>query len=156
MIEGFEALSEDQTVIHGLSVLVKGTLLAQPTKVPPKLKLFGAKKSVYYNMIFTKYSPLQAMFQMAATETFENGQYDRTVVKWQGAPVKSSSVVDLIALNPGQVFLIFGLLLGLISLALIFLALEFVRHYIVTQSQNGKYSSGARKGSWVQNLKKAF
>ena len=156
MIEGFEALREDQTVIHGLSVLIKGTILAQPTKVPPKLKLFGAKKSVFYNLIFTKHSPLQAMFQKAATDSFENGQYDRTVVKWQGVPLQSSSVVDLINLNPGQVFLIFGLLLGLISLALIFLALEFVRHYMVTQSQNGNYGSGPRKGSWVQNLKKAF
>ena len=86
---GFEELKKGQTVLHALSAILRGANKADPKSVPP-IKTFGAKKSTYFNMLFTENSPLVPVFMKAVTKTFETGQYDRIAVKWQGADIKGT------------------------------------------------------------------
>ena len=86
---GFEELKKGQTVLHALSAMLRGANKADPFSVPP-IKTFGAKKSTYFNMLFTENSPLVPVFMKAVTKTFETGQYDRIAVKWQGADIKGT------------------------------------------------------------------
>ena len=126
--EGFEELKKGQTVLHALSAILRGANKADPSSVPP-IKTFGAKKSTYFTMLFTENSPLVPLFTKAVTKTFETGQYDRIAVKWQGADIKSLGAVDLMILSPGQVFLIFGVLMALLTCSIICLALECIYFY---------------------------
>ena len=80
-------------------------------------------------MLFTENSPLVPLFTKAVTKTFETGQYDRIAVKWQGADIKSLGAVDLMILSPGQVFLIFGVLMALLTCSIICLSLECIYFY---------------------------
>ena len=121
-------MKKGQTVLHALSAILRGANKADPSSVPP-IKTFGAKKSTYFTMLFTENSPLVPLFTKAVTKTFETGQYDRIAVKWQGADIKSLGAVDLMILSPGQVFLIFGVLMALLTCSIICLALECIYFY---------------------------
>ena len=80
----------------------------------------------------TKNSPLTPIFRLAVAKTFERGQYDRLSLNWQGKKIPGTGAVEIMILTAGQVFLIFGVLLFLLSTSLICLALELM-HYKAKQ-----------------------
>ena len=85
--EGFGELLKGQTVMHALNSMLRGINLEDPKSVPD-IKTFGAEKSSFYNMIFAENSPLVPLFNQAVISMFENGQYERTDLKWKGAEIK--------------------------------------------------------------------
>ena len=72
---------------------------------------------------------MDPIFRKAFVQTEESGQYDRLALLWQGADIKSQGAVDVLILTPGQVFLIFSILLFFLFTAFICLALEFFMYY---------------------------
>ena len=78
--------------MHSTEGLTRGAHKLNPYSTP-NIKTFGAKKSIYYNLIFTKNSPLIPMFKKATIKTFETGQYDRIANDWQGGEIKSQGRV---------------------------------------------------------------
>ena len=128
--EGFEKLEKGQIVLHATSGILRGAIKSDP-KSAPEIMTFGAKKSTYYNAVFTKDSPLVPIFMKAVTQTFENGQYDHIALNWQGGEIISSGTVDLMVLSPGQVFLIFGVLMSMLTCCLICLVFECMYFYVL-------------------------
>ena len=110
--DGFRKLDEkSQVVMHALDAMAKGSHKSDPHSTP-YIKSFASSKSSYYNLIFTKNSPLLPMFKKAATESFETGQYDRISLKWQGDEISSFDDNDKdLVLSSGQVFMNFIFLL---------------------------------------------
>ena len=87
--EGFGELLKGQTVMHALNSMLRGINLEDPKSVPD-IKTFGAEKSSFYNMIFAENSPLVPLFNQAVISMFENGQYERTDLKWKGAEIRGT------------------------------------------------------------------
>ena len=49
-------------------------------------------------------------------------------VRWQGPPISYAGAVEIMVLSGGQVFLVFGILCGFLSVSMIFLVVELT-HY---------------------------
>ena len=87
--EGFGELLKGQTVMHALNSMLRGINLEDPKSVPD-IKTFGAEKSSFYNLIFAENSPLVPLFNQAVVSMFQNGQYERTDLKWKGAEIRGN------------------------------------------------------------------
>ena len=61
----------------------------------------------------------------------------RLSVKWQGPPVSYSGAVEIMVLSGGQVFLVFGILCGFLSISMIFLVFE-ITHYKINHFKDWK------------------
>lgn len=131
VMAGVEMLDEGQIILHAMEGMLRGAYKANPHKFP-NLKTFGATRSKYFAVEITKNSPLTPIFRLAVAKTFERGQYDRLSLNWQGNKIPSTGAVEIMILTAGQVFLIFSVLLFLLSVSLIFLALEII-HYKALQ-----------------------
>ena len=101
--DGFLKLQKGKVVMHAIMAMAKGTHRSDPYSTPPNIKIFGPSKSSYYNLIFTKNSPLLPMFKKATITSFETGKYNRISLKWQGDEIKSNGEMDMV-LSSGQVF----------------------------------------------------
>ena len=86
---GFEELKKGQTVMHTLNSMLRGINNEDP-KAVPQIKTFGAEKSSFYNLIFAENSPLVPLFNQAVVSMFQNGQYERTDLKWKGAEIRGN------------------------------------------------------------------
>ena len=86
---GLEQLLDGQTVMHTLNSMLRGINNEDP-KAVPAIKTFGAAKSSYFNMIFAENSPLVPLFNQAVITMFQNGQYERTDLKWKGAQIRGN------------------------------------------------------------------
>ena len=86
---GLEQLSDGQTVLHTLNSMLRGIKNSDP-KAVPQIKTFGAEKSSFYNLIFAENSPLVPLFNQAVVSMFQNGQYERTDLKWKGAEIRGN------------------------------------------------------------------
>jgi len=104
--------------------MLRGIKNSDP-KAVPQIKTFGAEKSSFYNLIFAENSPLVPLFNQAVVSMFQNGQYERTDLKWKGAEIRGSGAVDLLILTPGQVFLIFAIFCFFLCTAMFWLILEW-------------------------------
>ena len=122
---GIKKLSDDNTIMHGLDVMLRGTFQENPYDLPD-IKLFGKTRPKFYCLMLTKNSPLTPIFMKAITRTTEQGVLDRMAVSWTGPPITYSGVVETMILAPGQVFLVFGMLGTLLLLCLFILSLEMV------------------------------
>ena len=89
IMAGFEELKKGQTVLHALNSILRGANNESPKSVP-QIKTFGAAKSSYFNMIFAENSPLVPLFNQAVITMFQNGQYERTDLKWKGAQIRGN------------------------------------------------------------------
>ena len=49
-------------------------------------------------------------------------------VRWQGPPISYAGAVEIMVLSGGQVFLVFGILCGFLSVSMIFLVVELAHH----------------------------
>ena len=127
LMSGVKMLDEGQIILHAMEGMLRGAYKANPHMFP-SLKTFGATRSKYFALEITKNSPLTPIFRLAVAKTFERGQYDRLSLTWQGNKIPSSGAVEIMILTAGQVFLIFSVLLFLLSTSLICLALEMM-HY---------------------------
>ena len=107
-------LDEGPIIVHAMDGMLRGAYKESPQEFPD-LKTFGATRSKYFAMLFTKNSPLCPILMSGVIKTYERGQYDRLSLSWQGSDIQSGSAVDVMVLSAGQVFLIFGLLLCLFS-----------------------------------------
>ena len=87
IMAGFEELKKGQTVLHALNSILRGANNESPKSVP-QIKTFGAAKSSYFNMVFVKNSPLVPLFNQAVVDMFQNGQYERTDLRWKGAEIR--------------------------------------------------------------------
>ena len=87
IMAGFEELKKGQTVMFTLNSILRGVSIEDPKSVP-QIKTFGASKSSNFYMIFTKNSPLVPLFNQAVVEMFQNGQYERTDLKWKGPEIR--------------------------------------------------------------------
>ena len=101
--------------------------MINPKAMPP-IKTFGATRSSYYNVIFTKNSPLVPLFSKAATKTFETGQYDKISLQWQGGDVVQEAK-GWTVLSHGQVAFNYMILMGMIGYSLVILILECIYFY---------------------------
>ena len=120
---GFEELKKGQTVLFSVLDVLRGAYQEDP-KSMQGIKLFGVSRSEYFNLIFTKNSPLVPLFNQATTRLFENGQFLRTDFKWKGNKIKDEGAVDILILTSGQVFLIYAILAFFLGLSIIFLTFE--------------------------------
>ena len=120
---GFEELKKGQTVMFALLDVLRGAYQEDP-KSMQGIKFFGVSRSEYFQIIFTKNSPLVPLFNQATMRLFENGQFLRTDFKWQGSKIKDEGAVDLLILTTGQVFLIYAILAFFLGLSIIFLTFE--------------------------------
>ncbi len=132
-----ELASGGQIIMHGLDGMVRGEYKNNPYSLP-NVKPFGNTKPRYFNMEFTENSPLVPMFYSGFRKLVERGTYDKLSVFWQGAPVQYNGAVEIMVLSAGQVFLVFGVLMGMLSIALGFLALELAHFH-------------AKKIEWTKN-----
>ena len=105
--------------------------MTNPKAMPP-IKTFGATRSSYYNLIFTKNSPLVPLFSKATTKTFETGQYDRISMQWRGSDVVQESK-SWTVLSHGQVAFNYMLLMCMIGYSLVILILECIYFYQLKQ-----------------------
>ena len=69
----------------------------------------------------------QLLCFVSLTLTFKN---NRLSVLWQGPAISYSGAVEIMVLSGGQVFLVFGILCGFLSVSMIFLVLELAHHKI--------------------------
>ena len=102
-----------------------------PKAIPP-IKTFGKTRSSYYNIIFTKNSPLIPLFLKAATKTFESGKYDRISVKWRGSGIIQEGNRWSV-LSHGQVVFNWILLMCMMGYSLVILILECIYSYQLKQ-----------------------
>ena len=121
---GNEELKQGQTIMFVQTDVLRGAYYEDP-KSFQGIKLFGISRSEYFNLIFTKNSPLVPLFNQATTRLFENGQFLRTDFKWKGNKIKDEGAVDILILTSGQVFLIYAILAFFLGLSIIFLTFEF-------------------------------
>ena len=120
---GIEELKKGQTVMFAQTDVLRGAYQEDPKSIQG-IKLFGVSVSEYYQLIFTKNSPLVPLFNQATTRLFENGHFLRTDFKWQGNKIKDEGAVDILILTSGQVFLIYAILAFFLGLSIIFLTFE--------------------------------
>merc|ERR1712083_733025 len=106
--------------MFALSDVLRGAYYEDPKSIQG-IKVFGVSRSEYFNMIFTKHSPLVPLFTEATRRLFERGQFVRTDLKWQGNKIKDEGAVDVLILTSGQVFLIYAILAFFLGLSFIFL-----------------------------------
>lgn len=132
VMAGIKQLGSGQTIMHTLDGMLRGAYKESPHEFP-NIKPFGATRVSYFNMEFTKNSPLAPIFYNGIAKLLERGTYDRLSVLWQGAPVTYNGAVEIMVLSPGQVFLIFGVLLIFLCLALGCLFLEMAHYAIKRQ-----------------------
>ena len=81
------------------------------------MKIFGRGRSSYYTLILTNNSPLAPVFSSSTRKLIENGVIDRINAKWVEKK-KSAEITDLestlIVLKPGQMILMYFLVLLMI------------------------------------------
>ena len=111
--------------------IITGSQVTNPKAMPP-IKTFGATRSSYYNLMFTKNSPLVPLFSKATTKTFETGQYDRISMQWRGGNVVQEAK-SWTMLSHGQVAFNFMTLMCLIGYSLVILILECIYFYQLKQ-----------------------
>ncbi len=135
--EGLKRLSNDKTVLHSTTIMLRGSYRNQPKNFPP-IKTFGATESSYNCLIFTKNSPLVPIFKRASANFFERGQYERLALLWYGQniPKKQSHILDTLVLSYGQVFLIFAILMASLGASGLTLIGEKVVHQIQNQRKD--------------------
>ena len=86
---GIKELKKGQTVMFAQTDVLRGAYQEDPKSIQG-IKLFGASMSEYYQFIFTKNSPLVPLFNQAVVSMFQNGQYERTDLKWKGAEIRGN------------------------------------------------------------------
>ena len=142
--DGLKRLNNENTILHTFKSFLTGAKVTNPKAMPP-MKTFGAGRTRYQNIILTKNSPLFPLFAKAATKSFENGQYDRTAMKWQGTNIVQEKK-NWSEMSHGQVAFNFMLLMCLIVYSLVILVLECFYFYQLRQyskSSNRANSSNA-------------
>ena len=86
---GNEELKQGQTIMFVQTDVLRGAYYEDP-KSFQGIKLFGISRSEYFNLIFTKNSPLVPLFNQAVVDMFQNGQYERTDLRWKGAEIRGN------------------------------------------------------------------
>ena len=122
---------DGQTILHAMYSAITGSQVMNPKAIPP-IKTFGKTRSSYYNIIFTKNSPLIPLFLKAATKTFESGKYDRISIKWKGRDIIQEGNRWSV-LSHGQVVFNWILLMCMMGYSLVILILECIYSYRLKQ-----------------------
>ena len=105
--------------------MLKGAIKKNP-KLGQNLRAFGETKTKYQGLIFNKNSPLVPLFKKATLELFEKGQYDYLLKEWIGKDIEYFKGLTSDVMGPGQVFLVFVILTGMLACSLTCLILECI------------------------------
>ena len=126
--EGMEKVLNGFYVAQMQEGSIKGWIRNNPIR-GEKVKIFGRGRSSYYTLILTNNSPLAPVFSSSTRQLIEHGVIDRINAKWLSKK-KSSDVVDLestlIVLKPGQMILMYFLVLLMILSTFTVFILEHV------------------------------
>ena len=105
---------------------IKGWIRVNPID-GEKVKIFGRGRASYYTLILTNNSPLAPVFSSLTRTMIEKGAIDRINAKWIERK-RSAEVANLestlIVLKPGQMILMYFLVLLMILLTLTVFILE--------------------------------
>jgi hypothetical protein len=90
---GLENMKNDRTVFHVQYGLLTSVFKADPFK-SQNIETFGKGPFEFYNIIFTKNSPLTPMFWLASRELMQFGVLGRLLANWQGKSIPQTHTVD--------------------------------------------------------------
>ena len=123
-------LKKGKTILAAQEGILKGAL-KEMGHLNENLKTFGESKTTYMCMLFNKNSPLVPLFTKAAIETFERGQYDYASKEWIGRDITYTKKVQADVIGPGQVLLVFIILLTIWVSSLACLIFECMYFYVM-------------------------
>ena len=126
--EGMEKVLNGFYVAQMQEGSIKGWIRENPIR-GEKVLIFGRGRASYYTLITTNNSPLAPVFRSSTRAMIEKGVLDRINGKWIEKK-KSSQVTDLestlIVLKPGQMILIYFLVMLMVIVTVIVFILEQV------------------------------
>ena len=137
--EGFELMNKNRENILAFDEnVLLGYLKTQVNQEPPHL--FAHDRWVYHHMMLQDNSPLTSLFQHAVQRFGEKGIQHQLRIKWIGGGVQDrGAVLSAMVLFPGQVILIFALLMVIYGVTLVMLCGEVVASRKCL-SRAGRYS----------------
>ena len=138
--EGFKLMNENRENILAFDEnVLLGYLKTHINQEVPYL--FGHDRWVYHNMMLQDNSPLTSLFKHCVERLVEKGIDIQLKLKWIGGVAQDSgAVLSAIVLMPGQVILIFSLLIIIYGVTLVMLCGE------VMASKSGFIRSGCYFG----------
>ena len=124
--DGMEKVLNGFYVAHMQEGNIKGWIRNNPVK-GDKVKIFARGKATFYTIILTNNSPIGKVFSTATRELIEKGAIDRISANWLERK-KTSVIPDLestlIVLKPGQMILMYFLVVLMIIASLTVFLLE--------------------------------
>ena len=115
--EGLDILLEERAVIHTMTGMLKGYFQANPFR-QQSLKVFAYGRAEYYAIIVPTNSPLKPILQMGSSALVEAGTSDYLIKAWEGKGIPQGSLVEVMILTPGQVILIFIVIIFTFSISI--------------------------------------
>ena len=143
--EGLEELRKGRVVIHIDQSMLKSYFTSNPFH-QQNVKVFAKGRPVLTALIVPKNSPLKPILQSASNTLTQTGINDAFLKHWEGSSFSQSSGRDLMVLTPGQLFLIFLVMLVTICFSVFILCCE-----IGSKSISDFNKSGSKKESYLKN-----
>ena len=108
--EGMAKLLEGQNVIHVNYGNLVGFFQANPFSTQ-RIKVFAKGRAEYFSYILPFNSPLKPILQKGTNLLIESGTVSFLLKLWEGKGIPINPPLDAMVLTPGQVFLIFFIVL---------------------------------------------
>lgn len=121
--EGLQKIQSERAVLHVFAGMLRGYFQDNPFH-QQNLKIFAQQKPQFQSIIFPSNSPMKAVFQLGSLILRESGAEEKLLAQWEGPEVSSSSGVDKMVLEPGQVILVYIIMGGALVVSAITLGIE--------------------------------
>ena len=148
-LEGFKELQEDKVVMLLQENMMRYTYKTNP-HVSPDIQVFDHSNPTFPSIIFPKNSPLTPILKKSMFKMLEDGQSERLLAKWVGAPLKYQQDFDGMILTSGQTFFAFIIIGVMYVITFICFIIEYCHPKILKLRSQWKSAENVRNIISVQ------